>query len=100
MSYLRIWQFQVKRGLEQEFETIYGPEGDWAQLFRRAAEYEGTELVRDVDARGRYLTIDRWKSDESFAAFRLQFSDDYDELDKRCEHLTQSEANLGDFTAV
>jgi hypothetical protein len=30
-----------------EFESRYGPEGDWAQLFRRAPGYHGSELLRD-----------------------------------------------------
>lgn len=43
---------------------------DWARLFRAAPGYRGTELLRDEEAPGRYLTIDRWAAQADFAAFK------------------------------
>jgi heme-degrading monooxygenase HmoA len=52
-----------------EFERAYGPEGEWAQFFRSGPGYVGTELLRDVEAPGRYVVIDRWESAEAYNAF-------------------------------
>ncbi len=30
-----LWEFEVKPGGEQSFESAYGPGGAWIQLFRR-----------------------------------------------------------------
>ena len=33
----------------EQFERVYGPEGEWAQFFRTGRGYVGTELLRDVE---------------------------------------------------
>ena len=93
-----IWEFRVKTGREAEFEQAYGPNGEWAELFRRGAGYLGTELLRDEADPRRYLTIDRWTSSAAYEAFRSQWADEYVRLDQRCEALTESEAALGSWT--
>jgi heme-degrading monooxygenase HmoA len=94
-----LWEFQVKRGLEKTFETVYGPEGDWAQLFRRSPDYRGTRLIADVSYPRRFMTIDYWTSQKSFEVFRAQYESEYAELDRRCESLTESERLLSSFEA-
>jgi len=100
MAYIRVWQFKVKHGLEADFERVYGPQGDWAQLFRRAVGYQGTELLHDVAGPRHYVTIDRWESESAFAAFKHEFSADYRRMDNACESFTESEASLGDFLNI
>ena len=100
MSYIRVWQFHVKPGLEVEFERVYGPQGDWAKLFRKAAGYEGTELLHDIAASHSYVTIDRWQSESAFAAFKQKFAEDYRRMDKACERFTESETAIGDFLNI
>ena len=95
--YRIVWAFDVKPGSVAPFESAYGPEGDWATLFRRAPGYGGTELLRDVDKAGRYLTIDHWRSREDFWKFREAFRGDYLALDERCAALTKRETLIGDF---
>lgn len=94
-----VWEFQVRPEQEAEFERVYGPEGAWARLFAGGEGFLGTELLRDVDDRGRYLTIDRWTSAAAFAAFRDRWADDYRDLDRRCAALTSRETALGAFVA-
>ena len=36
--FVALWEFEVKPGCEDRFETVYGPDGDWASLFRRDAD--------------------------------------------------------------
>ena len=60
-----------------EFEQVYGPEGEWAEFFRRGAGYVGTELLRDPESPGRYLVLDRWESAEAYNAFVEANRDEY-----------------------
>ena len=90
-----IWRYRVAEGCEREFERIYGPDGDWAKLFGRAAGYLGTELLRGGD--GSYVTLDRWQDHASLDSFRSAYGDDYLTLDAACEALTAEEAAVGIF---
>lgn len=97
--YLAVWEFQVKAECVGEFERVYGRDGLWAQLFRKSTEYLGTELVRDLERAGRYLTIDRWTSREVLGEFKQRFAGEYAALDKTCERLTEAEKLVGEFEA-
>ena len=83
-----VWQFEIAEEKVAAFEAAYGSEGNWAQLFRRSPEYLGTELLRDAYVAGSYLTIDRWKSEEAFRAFRKNHDAAYEELERTCDALT------------
>jgi len=95
-----VWQFTVKPGKEDIFERIYGSNGDWAVLFRRADGYAGTELHRNRNLSRSYVVIDRWESSEDFKHFKESFKDEYRALDVRCEELTEKEEHMGDFTPI
>lgn len=96
--YVIVWQFEVAAENAARFLAAYGSEGDWAQLFRRASGYLGTELLRSSDTATRYITIDRWQTAEDFTRFRQDFADEYQALDARMEALTVSEVKIGVFT--
>ncbi|MEA2564471.1 MAG: hypothetical protein QOH06_5975 [Acidobacteriota bacterium] len=91
------WEFRVYPGQEGEFERAYGPEGDWARLFRRSPAYRGTELLRDPDAPELYLTLDRWDAAADFEAFKTANEEDYRRLDTACEPLCSEERLVGRF---
>lgn len=99
-EYAYLWEYRVRPDRIREFEAAYGPTGEWAQLFRRAPGYLGTELLRDNDLAGRYLTVDHWESREACDAFRQRFGAEFQALDERCEQLTESETPLGSFSAL
>ena len=94
-----VWQFEVAEEKIAAFETAYGSDGAWAQLFRKSPEYKGTELLRDAYESGKYLTIDRWTSEEAFRAFLKQHDADYEALDRSCDALTEHETRIGAYTA-
>jgi heme-degrading monooxygenase HmoA len=95
-----LWQFQVKCGLEKEFEKAYGPEGAWAVLFRASPAYRGTRLLRDSSHSGRYFTMDSWDSQAEYDAFRSQNAASYADIDRECEVLTESEIDIGRFETI
>jgi heme-degrading monooxygenase HmoA len=94
-----VWQFEVAEDKVAGFEAAYGPEGSWATLFRNSPSYMGTELLRDAYVPGRYLTIDRWASEDEFRAFRKAHDQEYEVLDRACDALTGSETRVGAYTA-
>jgi len=96
-SYMYCWEYRVRPEAVAEFERVYGADGDWVALFRRAAGYLGTELYRDLEAPGRYLTIDLWESEDACRAFRTRFAAEFEALDRRCEALTLEEREIGRF---
>ena len=100
MSYVVIWEFHVRPAKEEEFERVYGPEGDWAQLFRRAEGYIRSELLRDREVWGRYLVLDHWGSAAQYEAFHAAHAADYAALDQRCESLTLREVRVGAFSGL
>lgn len=98
--YTYIWEFQVSPENEATFVQRYGPNGSWAELFRRTPGYVETLLLKDQSMPGRYVTVDRWVSASAFASFRKQFGEAYAELDRICDELTISERALGSFREV
>lgn len=95
--FIAIWEFTVSPANTAAFVAAYGPSGTWASLFRRAAGYRGSELYRDRNDPGRFVTLDFWLSPEAFHDFRDSFGDEYERLDRECEALTLSERALGSF---
>lgn len=70
-----VFSYEVRE--PEEFERVYGPEGEWARFFGGARGYIGTELLRDVETPGRYLVIDRWASAEDYNAFAADHREEY-----------------------
>jgi len=94
-----LWQFDIADEKTAEFEAAYGAAGSWAQLFGRSTEYLGTELLRDAYVPGRYVTVDRWQSEEAFRAFRALHDADYEAVDRASDALTSWESRIGAFVA-
>jgi heme-degrading monooxygenase HmoA len=102
--YVVVWEFRVRSEKRQAFERGYGPDGDWARLFKRDGAFRGVELWRggalDDPEWDRYLTVDRWASVEAYHAFRERTETEYQEMDHRFLELCETETMLGAFEAV
>jgi heme-degrading monooxygenase HmoA len=95
--YIDMWEFVVPPEQTAAFIAAYGPAGAWATLFRKAAGYRGTELYRDRNVAGRFVTIDFWIGPEAYADFRASFASEYEALDRTCESLGATEQSIGTF---
>jgi quinol monooxygenase YgiN len=95
-----VWLFEARPDRRSEFIRIYGPDGDWAQLFRRNPGYSETLLLADSDNPNRFLVVDRWQDRTNFEAFKREHRADYDALDRLCEALTVQEQRLGEFNLL
>jgi len=92
-----LWEFDVKTGSAERFESVYGPSGEWAKLFQSDPAYRRTLLLQDPFRPGTYVTCDFWANKTAYEAFRQKRSDAYLALDKACEELTVAERKIGAF---
>lgn len=92
--YLYVWQFEVAPDDVAEFERIYGADGPWVELFRRAPGYRSTCLIASDEQPSRYVTLDQWESRAHYDTFRRDFAEEFERLDQQCESLTVREKNL------
>jgi heme-degrading monooxygenase HmoA len=97
--YLIVWKYEVLADREDDFRDAYGPDGDWARLFARHDGFLGTELMITDEPR-RFMTIDRWESEQSFNAYMERDHEEYRRLDERFEAFTVSEDLVGRGTMV
>jgi heme-degrading monooxygenase HmoA len=95
-----VWEFRVKAESVADFERVYGPDGDWARLFRRDPGYMRTELLKEVGDPRRFLTIDNWRSREDYERFQVAFAVEYAALDAACAAYTLDERLIGQFAAT
>lgn len=95
--FLALWEFEVKPGCEERFQTVYGAAGEWVRLFRSDPSFIETRLLKDPVAENKFVTVDFWSSREAYESFRELNHAAYVAIDKRCEDLTVSERCMGNF---
>ena len=99
-TFVTIWKYKVEPEKKTEFEELYGDEGDWVKLFKKFPGYIKTDLIKDLNNNGTYLTLDYWVSREAYYNFKKISSGDFSLIDKKGENLTIDEEHLGEFTTV
>jgi heme-degrading monooxygenase HmoA len=84
----------------ETFEEVYGPDGEWAKFFRQGAGFIGTELLRDVDERDRYIVVDRWESIDAYNVFIAENQTEYLERSDESRMYYVQELRFGTFENV
>ena len=84
----------------ESFERVYGPNGDWAEFFRRGAGYIGTELLHDINEPERYLVIDRWESADAYNSFLSANQAEYLRRSDEARFHSVQELRFGTFENV
>ena len=92
MSHRIPFAYVVAPQLQAEFETVYGPDGDWARFFRTDPEYVETTLERT--GAGEYRVTDHWRSRAAYEAFLKRNAAAYAERSERHAGLYVSEKRL------
>ena len=92
--FVRVWEYQVAGDRAVEFTAAYAADGAWGELFGRAPGFLGTDLYRDAARAGRFLTIDRWRSEQDWRSFLDAFGPAYESLDAQLEGLAAAERSL------
>jgi heme-degrading monooxygenase HmoA len=93
-----VFSYEVRE--TAEFERVYGTDGEWAQFFRQGRGYIGTELLRDTEAPGRYLVIDRWESADTYNAFVAERREEYMQRVDATRFHFDSELRFGTFETL
>jgi heme-degrading monooxygenase HmoA len=92
--FVRVWEYDVLPAHAEDFQRAYRGDGAWAELFRRSGGFLGTELFSSAETPGRYLTVDRFDSEESWRVFRRHNDADYRHLDEQCAGMTTAQREL------
>lgn len=95
--FVYIWEYLVKEEYTPQFEKVYGPEGDWVQLFKKSKGHIATDLHQDIANTYRYMTVDTWNSKEDRDSFRTTYSKEFENLDAHCERFMEKEELIGEF---
>ena len=93
-----LWEYEVKPGCAERFESVYGPNGDWAKLFQTDVHFRETRLLADTSRPRCYFTLDYWNSENAFLEFKAAQAAAYAALDQATEGLTLSERRLAAFS--
>jgi heme-degrading monooxygenase HmoA len=95
--FVAFWEYEVKPGSEESFQSAYGPQGGWVRLFQRDPNYRETRLLQDLSRPRFYFTLDYWDSQTAFDHFKAANEAAYATIDRATEHLTLSERRLSAF---
>jgi quinol monooxygenase YgiN len=95
-----IWQFDVRPGRENEFEQLYGVDGEWTKLNRQTRSYLGSSFLKDQNRTSRYLVVEYWSEMLVYEQHRTYRSDTVASLDKRSAELVEATEPLGIYTAL
>ena len=95
--FLALWEFEVKSGCEERFQSVYGAEGEWARLFRTDPNFLETRLLRDAVRANKFVTQDFWETRSAYESFKELNHTAYVAMDRSCQSLTNFERCLGYF---
>lgn len=95
-----MWQFVVKAGREEDFERLYGADGDWTAKNRTTRSYLGTSFLRDQSDPCRYVVIEYWSEMVVHEPHRKYSADITAEMQAQQATLVDAIEPLGVFTAL
>ena len=95
-----MWQFDVKHGREDEFEQLYGVEGEWTAMNRHSRSYLGSSFLRDQNRSSRYIVVEYWSEMLVYEQHRAFRSDAIASLEQRSGELVEAVEPLGIFSAL
>ena len=95
-----MWQFEVKPGREQEFEELFGADGEWVSVNRQTRSYLGSSFLRDQNRSSRYIVIEYWSEMIVSEQTRPSRTRALAEIEGRRANLVDAVEPLGVFTAL
>lgn len=95
-----MWQYDVKPGCQDEFEGLFGPDGDWATVSRHTRSYLGSSFLRDQNRPLRYVLIEYWSEMVVSEQHRTYQADALAVLEQRRSRLVEAVEPVGIFTAL
>ncbi|HWW86094.1 MAG TPA: hypothetical protein VNZ26_21005 [Vicinamibacterales bacterium] len=95
-----VWQFDVRKGSEKEFEQFYGADGEWTTVNRHSRSYLGSSFLRDQNLATRYLLIEYWSEMLVYEQHKAYRGDEFEKLHGRRSELIEAVEPVGIFSAL
>lgn len=95
-----MWEFNVKRGREREFEQLYGADGEWTAMNRQTRSYLGSSFLKDQAEPSRYIIVEYWSEMLVYEQHRTYRAAAMTSLETRRAKLVDAVEPLGIFTAL
>ena len=95
-----VWQFQVKPESRDDFERLYGANGDWTAIARKSRSYLGSSFLHDMSEATRYLLTEYWSEMVVYERHQEDFRDEIASLNERRDVLLVASQPLGVFTGL
>ena len=95
-----MWQFDVKEGRSQEFEQLYGADGDWTALNRQTRSYLGSSFLKDQNRPLRYVLIEYWSEMLVYEQHRASRESAMASIEARSAELIDAVEPLGIYSAL
>src|SRR5262245_10347465 len=95
-----MWQFDVTKGREDEFENLYGADGEWTVMNRHTRSYLGSSFLRDQNRPSRYVLIEYWSEMVVYEEHRAYRTDAVVAFERRRTELVEAVEPLGIFSAI
>lgn len=95
-----VWAFETVPDRGEEFERLYGVDGDWTRLSRRSRSFLGSSFLKDLAHPERYLLVEYWSEMLVYERHLADFEDEVKALEaQRQIYLVHAEP-VGVFSAL
>jgi heme-degrading monooxygenase HmoA len=95
-----IWEFTVKDKTYGQFELVFGPGGEWGNLFKACGGFRGATILRDMKKQERYLLVEVWDSEDQRNASLEENETQYDTLKATLSQFSESMTEIGLFQVL
>jgi quinol monooxygenase YgiN len=95
-----IWQFEARPDKTEEFERLYGADGEWTKLSRRSRSFLGSSFLRDLATPERYVLVEYWSEMLVYEKHLVDFDAQIKALEKRREECLVRVEPAGVYTAL
>ena len=95
-----MWQFEVKKGCEADFEQLHGADGEWTALNRQTRSYLGSSFLHDQNRSSRYIVIEYWSEMLVYEQQKASGAAAIESFEARRAPLVDSIEPLGIFTPL
>lgn len=95
-----VFQFEVKRGREAEFEQFHGADGEWTALSRQSRSFIGSSFLREFASPPRYLLVEYWSEMVVYERHLKDLAAEIEGLEQRRADMVAATASLGLYHAL
>ena len=95
-----VWQFEIREGKTEDFERLYGADGEWTRLSRRSRSFLGSSFLKDIAHDRRYLLVEYWSEMVVYERHAAAYAAAIRTLERERERFVQRVEPLGVFSAL